>query len=582
MARSKKNRVKCIRFRPGRVAVIDASSQRGAANRKKTMKTKPLKTSLSLLAIAAACLPTHASSHREAPGITKTPKVDAADFYLFNSYEEGREDYVTLIANYVPLQDAYGGPNYFTMDEEAVYAIHVSNDGGATPDLSFQFRFTNNYQVPSLDIGGEMVPIPLLATGPVTAEDTSALHLTQSYGITLVRGNSERELRESGSNNPVFIKPQDNVGNKTFPDYQSYADQYVYDLAVPGSDLPGRVFVGQRKDPFVVNLGEVFDLVNFNPLGPVDARENDLEEANITSIILELPKDALTNLPAADPAPEGFEPVIGAWTTASLSGVNGSLQQVSRLGHPLVNEVVIGVPDKDGFNASQPVNDGANFLTYVQYPTLPALLNVLFGVTPPETPRADLVSVFLTGVSGLNQPADVAASEMLRLNTTIPAVPASSQNNLGVLAGDTAGFPNGRRPGDDVVDIALRAAMGVLLYDEDADGGNPAPSGNLPYTDGATLSAEDFLTGFPYLQAPIPGSPNEPSFKVTLEASSDLMNFLAIGDAQYDDTEKVLTIPRVAGTPKQFYRLSGEADGIEVTVDAITPDATILNLRVVE
>jgi len=546
------------------------------------MKKNDITHHLSVLAIGLSSLSSLASSHREAPGITKTPKVDATDFYLFNSYEEGREDYVTIIANYVPLQDAYGGPNYFTMDEDAVYAIHVSNDGGATPDLSFEFRFNNQYNVPSLNIGGEMVPIPLLATGPVTAGNTATLHLDQSYGITLKSGGGQVALQENGSGNTSFVKPQDNVGNKTFPDYDGYVDQYVYEIDVPGSDLPGRVFVGQRKDPFVVNLGEVFDLVNFNPLGPVDGRDNDLKDSNVTSIILELPKDALTSVPATDPVTAGFEPVIGAWTTASLPDGNGGLGQVSRLGHPLVNEVVIGVPDKDSFNASLPVNDGANFLTYVQYPTLPALLNVLFGVTPPETPRADLVSVFLTGVAGLNQPANIAASEMLRLNTTIPAVAAGTQNNLGVVGGDLAGFPNGRRPGDDVVDIALRAVMGVLLYDENAAGGNPAPSGNLPYTDGATVNAGDFATSFPYLLSPIPGSPNEPSFKVTLEASNDLMNFLAIGNATYDDTEKLLTIPRLAGQPKEFYRLRGEVDGIEVSVDSVSPAATILNLHVTE
>lgn len=546
------------------------------------MKTPLSKTTTTVLALTlTGTLASFASSHREAPGITKTPKVDASDFYMFNSYEAGREGYVTLIANYVPLQDAYGGPNYFTLDEDAVYTIHVSNDGGATPDLSFEFRFNNDFNVPSLNIGGEMVPIPLLATGAVTAGNNAALHLEQSYGITLVSQTGAVGLTETGSGNARFIKPQDNVGNKTFPDYDAYAKQYVYEIDVPGSDLPGRVFVGQRKDPFVVNLGEVFDLVNLNPLGPVDGRDNDLKDANITSIILELPKDALTNLPASEPPAPGFEPVIGGWTTASLPEGNG-MKQVSRLGHPLVNEVVIGVPDKDLFNASLPMNDGANFLTYVQYPTLPALLNILFGVTAPETPRADLVSVFLTGVSGLNQPANVAASEMLRLNTAIAAVPSGLQNNLGVIGGDTAGFPNGRRPGDDVVDIALRAVMGVLLFDEDAEGGNPAPSGNLPYTDGATLNAGDFLTEFPYLLSPIPGSPNDPSFEVTAQASQDLMNFLAIGNASYDDTSKLLTIPRMAGVPKEFYRLAGEVDGIELSVESISPAATTLKLHVTE
>jgi len=173
--------------------------------------------------------------------------------------------------------------------------------------------------------------------------------------------------------------------------------------------------------------------------------------------------------------------------------------QVSRLASPLVNEVVIGLPDKDRFNASQPRND-AQFLTYVTYPTLPALLELLFNVPAPTLfPRADLVAAFLTGVDGINRTA--TAAEMLRLNTSFVARPAAQQSNLGVLGGDTAGFPNGRRPGDDVVDIELRVAMGALL---DA---TVAPAGNLPLTDGAFVDASFFDTAFPYLRTPLPGSP---------------------------------------------------------------------------
>jgi len=179
----------------------------------------------------------------------------------------------------------------------------------------------------------------------------------------------------------------------------------------------------------------------------------------------------------------------------------GPWVQVSRLGMPLVNEVVIGLKDKNKFNNSRPKNDG-QFALYVTNPTLPALLNVLFGVTPPCLPRTDLVAAFLTGVPGLNQPADVVASEMLRLNTTTPVTPAGLQNNLGVIGGDAAGFPNGRRPGDDVIDITLRVAMGVLLPVD------CAPSGQLPFTDGAFVDDGFFDDSFPYLRTPIAGSPN--------------------------------------------------------------------------
>ena len=209
--------------------------------------------------------------------------------------------------------------------------------------------------------------------------------------------------------------------------------------------------------------------MNLNPLGPVDGEENVLADKNITSLALEVPISCLTN---------GNDPVIGAWTTASsatsrfkwspdsemsfLNAGHGKLTQVSRLGMPLVNELVIGIGDKDDFNASEPKDDG-QFATYVTNPTLPVLIQVLFGVPAPATPRNDLVQVFLTGVPGVNQPQNVKPAEMLRLNTSIaPALPAA-QSPVGVLGGDMAGFPNGRRPGDDVVDIALRAVEGILL-----------------------------------------------------------------------------------------------------------------------
>jgi hypothetical protein len=246
--------------------------------------------------------------------------------------------------------------------------------------------------------------------------------------------------------------------------------------------------------------------VNTNPLGPVNGEADDLADANVTSIVLEIPIDFLV----------AGNPVIGGWTAASLrqnrklsSHPNspseaarevGPWVQISRLGMPLVNEVVIGIKDKDRFNASEPRNDG-QFLDYVTHPTLPALLEALFGVTAPTAfPRADLVAVFLTGVPNLNQTA--TPSEMLRLNTSILPTPAGSQNNLGVLGGDSAGFPNGRRPGDDVVDAALRVVMGVLLPLSDA------PSGQLPYTDGAFVDDSFFDATFPYLKTPLPGSPN--------------------------------------------------------------------------
>lgn len=463
-----------------------------------------------------------ASSHREAPNITKNPKVDATDFYMFRSYETGREDYVTLIADYLPLQDPYGGPNYFSLDPDALYEIHVDNDGDAREDITFQFRFTNALQDFALPIGPvgnqKMNSIPIIQKGGITAGDVSNLNVQESYSVNVVFGDRRtgtvNAVTDAITQSATFAKPVDNIGNKTLPDYAAYAATHVRQIRLPDGSI-GRMFVGQRKDPFVVNLGEVFDLVNFVPLGDPAARPDVLGDANVTSIVLEVPISFLI----------ANDTVIGGWTTASLrqarvinpeprsAVVNkvtvegGAFTQVSRLGMPLVNELVIGIKDKDRFNASEPMNDG-QFADYVTHPTLPALIEILFGGAgvhaPTLFPRTDLIQVFLTGVPTINQPIGVQASEMLRLNTMTMPTPAAMQNRLGVLGNDSAGFPNGRRPGDDVVDAALRVVMGVLLPVMDA------PSGQLTYTDGAFIDATFFDATFPYLKTPLPGSPNTP------------------------------------------------------------------------
>jgi len=473
---------------------------------------------------AAAAMPALASSHREAPAITKTPKVDGTDFYMFNSYESGRDAYVTFVANYIPLQDGYGGPNYFSLDADAVYDIRVDNNGDAIDDLVFRFKFESTRKDISLPIGPagnqRTVAIPLIQAGQIGVGDDAALNVQETYTVTLFRGNSPRgaRLENAIDGSTRFTKPVDNIGNKTIPNYDAYAAQYVYDVNIPGCAARGRLFVGQRKDPFVVNLGETFDLVNIAaPIGAVSAERDDLADKNVTALELEVPKSCLVS--------SGNNPVIGAWTTASLRSGDGEghgngigkrndrgngddkgLRQVSRLGMPLVNEVIIGLKDKDKFNSSRPKDD-AQFLSYVTHPTLPALLEILFGGAgvraPTQFPRTDLIAAFLTGLDGLNKTN--TPSEMLRLNTSIAAKAAGAQNNLGALGGDLAGFPNGRRPGDDVVDIELRVAMGALLSPE------VAPSGSLAFTDGAYVDAGFFDSAFPYLKTPIPGSPSEAS-----------------------------------------------------------------------
>ena len=490
-----------------------------------------------------------ASSHREAPFIASMPKVDGTDFYMFNSYESGRSGFVTILANYEPLQDAYGGPNYFTLDPEALYEIHIDNNGDAKEDLTFQFRFTNTYKGIALPTGGPAnVAIPLFNAGAIDASGAN-LNVTESYTVNVVRGDRRTgavaPLANATDNSTVFAKPTDNIGTKSIPNYASYANSFIYNVKIPGCNATGaKLFVGQRAEGFVVNLGQVFDLVNLNPLAPRPAAgggNNIIADKNITTLALEVPASCLT---------AGNDPVIGGWTTASVrqsrvlngnpqgpANVNGkkgpsinggAWTQVSRLGSPLVNEVVIGLTDKDKFNASQPKDDVANFGAYVLYPTLPVLVDKLFfggmGNSVPATPRNDLLAAFVTGVT--TGPTDTPANfkftapanltvpgEMLRLNTAIPATPVAQQKDLGFLACDLGGFPNGRRPVDDVVDIALTVAEGALtgknsLQTCDLSGKSPAvKNAGAVVNDGATPDPAAYLTVFPYLSTPHAGSP---------------------------------------------------------------------------
>jgi hypothetical protein len=495
-------------------------------------------------ALLATCGLATASSHREAPFITTVPKVDATDFYLFRSYEPGRSDYVTVVANYVPLQDAYGGPNYFAMDPNALYEIHLDNNGDAVEDISFQFRFQNKLAGGSgvtLPIGGKNVAIPLVQAGAVTGPSSPSLNLAETFTLDIKRGDrrkgSTAAVTNASGGGTTFPKPVDNIGVKTIPDYAGYAAQHIYTVNIPGCAMPAKVFVGQRQDPFAVNLGTIFDLVNApvevitNP-ALINAAPNTIADKNVTTLAMEVHSSCLVK----------DDPVIGGWTSASLrqarlldgspmaghqtsEKVGGAWTQVSRLGMPLVNEVVIGLKDKDRFNASKPNGDG-QFIDYVTNPTLPALLEIALGapgIAPTNFPRNDLVTTFLTGIAGVNQPKNVVASEMLRLNTAIPASPFAQQNRLGIvgniLAGgnDNAGFPNGRRPKDDVVDIALVAVMGGLCV---ANGNtnalgfgtacNPAavPLGNTAFSlhDAVDQAVVPLLPAFPYLNTPLPGS----------------------------------------------------------------------------
>ncbi|MBT9494474.1 MAG: DUF4331 domain-containing protein [Paucibacter sp.] len=495
-----------------------------------------------LLALAG---PAGASSHREAPFITTVPKVDASDFYMFRSYEAERSDYVTLLANYLPLQDAYGGPNYFALDPNALYEIHIDNNGDAKEDLSFQFRFKNTLSAAgagiALNIGGKMMNIPLVQAGAVSNVKDANLQVAESYSVTVVRGDRRSGTAQAAthatSGGTSFDKPVDNIGMKTLANYAAYAAKHIHSINIPGCNMPAKVFVGQRQDPFAVNLGTIFDLVNA-PVSVITdptligAAPNTLADKNVTTLALEVHKSCLTN----------GDDVIGGWTSASLrqarllngkpaSGhqasekAGGAWVQVSRLGMPLVNEVVIGLKDKDKFNASKPTGD-AQFADYVTNPTLPALLEIALALpntAPTNFPRNDLVTTFLTGIKGVNQPKNVVGAEMLRLNTAVAPVAFAQQNRLGIVGNilasgsDSAGYPNGRRPKDDVVDISLVAVMGGLCMangNTDALGFGAAckpsavPLGATAFKlhDAVDQAVVPLLSGFPYLNTPIPGT----------------------------------------------------------------------------
>lgn len=411
----------------------------------------------------------NASGHREAPLITTTSKVNSADFYMFKSYEPGREGNVTLIAK------------YFAFDTDARYEINIDNNGNAQPDLTFAFQFNP------------------------PRRDNKTVDILETYTVDINRRMkpSDSVLRpghvhDAHTKDRIFIKTVDNEDNKSSSDYASYANRHIYTVEISDCGM-GRLFVGQRKEGFSVNWGEVVNLVNTTPVSPRDTKVNSTRDKNIMSLALEVPVSCLTR---------GGDPVIGAWTTVSKPKHGGLLDQLGgvaepsawlqtfRLGSPLVSELMIGLKDSDSFNESSPYLD-ARIAGYITNPTLPVIIESLFGLrAPTANPRSDLASVFLTGIDGLNKPNKVRSAEMLRLNTSTPALPAAQQNSLGVLNGDVAGFPNGRRPGDDVVDITLRVAMGALL---DA---SVAADGQLPYNDGMTIDANMFDTTFPYVATP--------------------------------------------------------------------------------
>ncbi len=440
-------------------------------------------------ALAASQLGTgDASSHREAPLISQDPVADTTDVYAFVAPDAPNK--VTLVGNWIPLEAPYGGPNFHKFGDDVLYTFEVDNDGDAVSDVSYEFRFRSQ-------IRNEETY--LYNTGPVTSLNDPDLNVRQFYSVVEVKNGHRRVLADR-----LQVAPA-NVGPRSTPDYATLADEATYEL--PGGI---KVFAGPRDDPFFVDLGSVFDLGGLRPLNEAhlinppnnEAGVDGLEGYNVHSIALQVPKRRVTS--------EG-EPVIGVWSDTyrrrvrvlgdGTSAEFGTWTKVSRLGMPLVNEVVIPLGKKDLFNSSDPVDD-PQFLKYVAKPELARLIEVLYpGVDTPGGIRdKDIIPIFLTGIPGLNQPANAAPGEMIRLNTSIAPTPFASQDRLGLLAGQNDGFPNGRRLVDDVTDIELRALAGGTPFTPTF---NVFPNNAL--TDGVDANDVDFLTSFPYVGLPHSG-----------------------------------------------------------------------------
>jgi hypothetical protein len=441
------------------------------------------------LLVAAAMVPGQASSHREAPLIALDPAADNTDVYAF--VDPNDADMVTLIANYIPFQSPDGGPNFYPFDPNVLYEIHVDNNGDAVEDVTFQWRFTTERRNPGTF---------LYNTGPVTTIDDADLNVRQFYSLTRVDGPRRTgSARLLSGRLPV---PPPNIGPRSTPNYGLLAGGVQQ---VPPTGM--RVFAGQRDEGFYVDLG-IFDLLGVGS----GAIEDSTAGLNVSTLAIQVPMAQLSRSGARPSGPGDPSAVIGVWATASRQAVatrtpggvtySGDWVQVSRLGNPLVNEAVIDLARKDAFNSLEPTGD-AVALDRVLDPEVPKLLGLLFGVQSPPAPRQDLVTIFLTGIPGLNQPPNVRPSEMLRLNMGIPAVPVGGPgyDRLGVLKGDAGGFPNGRRVGDDVLDIVLQAAAGATPL---TPAFNRSPNNALG--DGVDSNDQPYLRGFPYLGVPKAGN----------------------------------------------------------------------------
>ena len=462
----------------------------------KRIRTRALAAAASLAVVAGlfalAPLTGVASSHREAPLVSADPQIDTTDVWAFVSQD--RPDTVTLIASWIPFEEPAGGPNFYAWGDGVHYDLNIDNDYDAKPDVTYRWVFSSRYRNPNTF---------LYNTGPVTSLNDPDLNFRQTYDLIRINrdnGNQKTVVDDAAS-------APSNVGAASMPNYNGN----LFDAAtVEFGSAPSKTWAGQSDDAFFLDL-RVFDLLYGANLKEVG--DDTLAGFNVNTLALQVPKTDLAKGGNAD-----ANPIIGIWSTTSRKSTrvqlgDGSQQQrgrfvqVSRLGMPLVNEVVIPVGLKDYFNASKPTQDGAA-LGLVQDPELPHLLNAVYGLDIPDSDpnmpgiqRADLISVFLTGVDKLNMPKDGTPSEMIRLNMSIPPC-SSTCSRLGVLGGDLAGFPNGRRLSDDIIDESLRVVLGVLLPKHQA----------IADTIGDGVDANDvsFNTQFPYVAYPHSGSDADP------------------------------------------------------------------------
>ncbi len=461
-----------------------------------------------LAALASLATPSaaRASSHREAPLVREDPVADDTDFYLFRDPLDPNR--VVLIGNWIPLEEPGGGPNFSNFGEHVRYQFEIDNDGDGREDITYRFVFTRHVR------NGNTF---LYNVGPINSIDDPNLNVYYTYSIDRLLGPEDNPSASARIADGLVEAPP-NIGPASFPNgYERVSAQTNYLL--PSGEI---VFAGPRADPFYVDLGSVFDLLNvpgripspFNGHG-----QNGLAGFDVHSIALSVPIDQLTKNRTIPTQTSDPNAIVSAWvatyrqTTRTLGAdgqpsFSGAWQQVSRLANPLVNEVVIPVGLKDKFNATEPKDDLTNFGTYVLNPELAGLLHVVLGVDVPPNPRTDLL-LLVQGLDGLTKRPGEVISDQLRLNVAVPPTPIASVKTLGVLAGDNAGFPNGRRPYDDVVDIELRVVAGVLV-----PGFDKSPNNALSdLVDGPDMP---YIPGFPYLPTPHNGfdhkhdSPNDP------------------------------------------------------------------------